>query len=84
MKRPAFVTVLFGFLLTAILQSCASPLDQDFNGIPLFDSYAEAGFDAAKIKAAQRCMKSADPVITSVVVIYQGKVLLAWADIEFP
>ncbi len=29
-------------------------------------------------------MKSADPVIASVVVIYQEKVLLAWGDIGFP
>lgn len=77
-------TILFAILLAVFLQSCAEPPEQDFNGIQVFGSYVEAGFDAAGIEAARRCKKSAGPVVTAALVVFQAKVLLAWGDVSFP
>ena len=84
MRVLALRTFLFGFLLAAFLQACADPPEQNFNGIPVHHSCEEAGFAAAEIEAARRYMESVGPVIAAAVVVYEGKVLLAWGDTEYP
>jgi CubicO group peptidase (beta-lactamase class C family) len=84
MRVLARRTFLLGILLATFLGACADSPEQNFNGIPMYGSYEEAGFATAKIETARRYMESAGPVIAAAVVIFEGKVLLAWGDIEYP